>query len=87
MPAQKLARVAVYDEGERGPAVSTCPDPAEVRRPAFVRRGCHGRHSLDAGPHPGRPLADLQALDLEDALYGVLVETQEPGQSIEELRH
>jgi hypothetical protein len=38
-----------------------------------------GPHRLDAGPHADRALADLPALDLEDALHRVLVEAQKPG--------
>ena len=79
MPAQKLAGVAVDHKGQCGPAVAARPDPTQVGRPAFVRCGRHGGHRLDAGAHADRAFANLPAFDLEDALHGVLVKTQKPG--------
>jgi hypothetical protein len=78
LPAQKLTGVAVNDQSRRGPAVAASSDPAEIRRPAFVRRGCERGHRLDPWTHADRALANLPALDLEDLLHRVLVEAQKP---------
>lgn len=74
MPAQKLAGVTVDDEGQSCPAVAPRPDAAKVGGPAFVRSRCDRGNGLNAGTHANRTLADLPALDLEDALNSVLVE-------------
>lgn len=79
MSAQQFAGRAVDHQGQRGPAVAPDPDPSQVCRPTFVRRGRDRGHRLDAGPHADRALADLPALDLEDPLNRVLVEAQTPG--------
>lgn len=79
LPAQKLAGVAVDDQGQRRPAVPPGPDPASVGRPTLVGRLGPRGHRLDPGSHPDRPLSDLPALDLEDPLDRVLVEAQKPG--------
>ncbi len=78
MPSQKFAGVAVDHQCQRGPAITTCPDPAEVRGPALVGRGGDRRHGLNTGPHADRPLANLPSLDLEDPLHRVFVEAQKP---------
>lgn len=79
MPAQKLTGMAIDYQSQGGPAIAPRPDPAEIRRPAFVRCSGHGWHRFDAWPHADRTLANLPALDLEDSLNRVFVEAQKPG--------
>src|SRR5690606_37990891 len=55
------------------------PDPAQVGRPALVWRGGNRRQRLDPRTLAHGPFADLPALELEDALHGVLVHAQQPG--------
>ena len=77
VPAQQFARMAVDDQGQHGPTIASRPHPAQVRRPAFVRRSGHRRQSLDAGTESHRPLLHLPAHQLEDPLHRVLVEPQQ----------
>ena len=77
LPAQQFPCMAVDHERQGQPAIVAAPDPAEVRRPAFIRtRGNRGER-LDPRTKANRALADLPAFDLEDPLDRVLVETQE----------
>jgi hypothetical protein len=81
LPAQHFSRVTVDDERQGLPAIMTCPDAAQIGRPAFVRRRCHRGQCLDSRSMPDRSLARLPAHQLEDPLNGVLVETQKAGDS------
>ena len=78
MPAQKLTGVTVNDEGQSCPAVAPRPDTAKVGGLAFVWCVRDRGHRFDARSHANRALTQLPALDLEDALHGVLVEAQKP---------
>jgi hypothetical protein len=42
MPAQQLAAAALDHQRQRRPAITSCPNPAQIRRPAFVRSLCRG---------------------------------------------
>src|SRR5690606_39724899 len=59
--------------------IPAAPDPAQVGRPALIGCACHRRQRLDPWALANRPLAYLPALELEDALHGVLVHAQQPG--------
>ena len=78
MPAQKLAGMAVDHQCKRCPAISPCPNAAQIRRPALVRGRGDGRQRLDPRTHTDRSFANLPALDLEDPLNRVFIEAQEP---------
>lgn len=78
MPAQKLAGMAVDHQCKRCPAISPCPNAAQIRRPALVRGRGDGRQRLDPRAHTDRSFANLPALDLEDPLNRVFIEAQEP---------
>src|SRR5690606_21523744 len=65
--------------GQCQPAIPAAPDPAQVGRPALIGCACHRRQRLDPRTLAHGPFADLPALELEDALHGVLVHAQQPG--------
>src|SRR5260370_865121 len=74
VPAQQLAAVAIDHQRQRCPAITPCPHTAQISGPALVWRLGHRWQCLDARPEAHRTLAHLPALELEDALHGVLVE-------------
>jgi hypothetical protein len=73
--------VTVDDERQGLLAVTTCPDAAQIRRPAFVRRRLYRGQHLDSRSMPNRSLTHLPAHQLEDPLNGVLVEAQQASDS------
>lgn len=46
VPAQQFTAVAVDHQGQRGPAITPRPHPAQVRGPAFIWRLGHRRQGL-----------------------------------------
>lgn len=62
---------------QRWPAILTGPYPAHVCGPAVI--GClrHRRQGLDARPEADGALTHLPALELENALHGVLIHAQQ----------
>src|SRR5690606_37031221 len=60
------------------PAVPATPDPAKVCGPALIRPGGYRRQGLNPWAMPHCPLAHLPTLELEDALYRILVHVQQP---------
>jgi hypothetical protein len=77
LPAKQFSRVAVDDESQGLPTITTRPDTAEIRCPAFVRRCGDQRQCFDTGTMSDGSFANLPALELEDPLYRVLVELQQ----------
>jgi len=77
VPSEQFPRVAINDQGQRGPVVPSTPDPAHVGGPSLIwGRGDRGQ-SLDAGPESNRLFANLPAHDLEHALNSILVHVQQ----------
>src|SRR5699024_10307091 len=70
--------MAIDDKRQGGPTITTCPYAAQVRGPALVGRCGHRRQDLNPRSEPDGSLPDLPALELEDALHRVLVETEQP---------
>ncbi len=81
LPAEQLSGVTVDDERQGLPAITTGPDAAQIRRPAFVRRRRHRGQCFDTRSMPDRSLAYLPAHQRKDPLNGVLVEAQQVGDS------
>ncbi len=79
LPAKQLPCMAVDHDRQCEPAIMAAPDPAEIRRPAFIRTRSNRGERLDPRPKANRALAHLPALDLEDPLDGVLIEAQKIG--------
>ena len=77
MSAQQFSRVTVDHQRERGPAIATGPDSAEIRRPAHIGGRRDGRHGLHTWAKPHRAFLHLPAAELKHALDGVLVEAQQ----------
>lgn len=77
VPTQQFAAVAVDHQSQRSPPITPRPHAAQVRRPTLVGSLGHRRQRLDTRPESHRPLANLPALELEDALHGVLVEPKQ----------
>src|SRR5690625_3201756 len=79
-PAQRLSSMAVHDKGQGTPAVNgATPDARKVCCPPLIRTRGHRGQCPHPRPGSTAALAHLPALDLEQALDGVLVLTQQPG--------
>jgi hypothetical protein len=81
LPAEQFARVTVDDKRQGLPTITTCPDAAQIRHPAFVRYGGYRRQRLDARAMPNGPLSYLLAHQLEYPLNVVLFEARKASDS------
>ena len=77
VPTQQFPGMAVDYQGQRAPAITASPDPAQVSSPALIGRLRHRGQGLNPRPEAYRTFAYLPALKLEDAQYRVLVEAQQ----------
>jgi hypothetical protein len=60
-----------------GMSISAYSHTTQIRGPAFIRCLGYRRQGLDSWPEAHGTLAHLPALELEDALHGVLIEPEQ----------